>query len=125
VRSLPATQASGEQTPGAAEGRPLEVLEGEASYYSDKLAGRPTASGERYDPKALTAAHLSLPFGSVVRVTCVRTGKLVVVRVNDRGPRAKTGRILDLSRSAAEQLDMIAAGVIPVRAEVLEYGPHR
>jgi rare lipoprotein A len=100
---------------------PLAVFSGEASYYSDKLAGRSTASGEPYDPRALTAAHRSLPFGTVVRV--VRSGPpgAVYVRINDRGPFVR-GRVLDLSRAAAEALSMVRAGVIPVRAEVVEFG---
>jgi rare lipoprotein A len=103
-------------------GEPLDVLEGRATYYSDALRGRSTASGEPYDPGALTAAHRSLPFGTQVRVVRADSGRSVVVRINDRGPFGNEERILDLSRSAAERLDMIRAGVVRVRAEVLEYG---
>ena len=95
---------------------------GAASYYSDKLAGRSTASGEPYDPRAFTAAHRSLPFGTVVRVLRSEPPGVVYVRINDRGPFVR-GRVLDLSRAAAEALQMVRAGVIPVRAEVVEYGP--
>jgi len=101
---------------------PIRVLRGRASYYADSLAGNPTASGEPYDPSAFTAAHRSLPFGTVVRVVREDTGASVVVRVNDRGPFGDRRRILDLSRAAAEQIDMIRAGVVSVRAEVLELG---
>jgi len=101
---------------------PLRVLRGRASYYADSLAGNRTASGERYDPRALTAASRDLPFGTMVRVVREDTGASVVVRVNDRGPFGDRRRILDLSRAAAEQLDMIRAGVISIRAEVLELG---
>ena len=94
---------------------------GEASYYSDKLAGRSTASGEPYDPRAFTAAHRSLPFGTVVRVVRSAPPGVVYVRINDRGP-FRRGRVLDLSRAAAESLEMMRAGVIPVSAEVVEYG---
>jgi rare lipoprotein A len=92
--------------------------EGKASYYGDRHHGRKTASGERFDQHALTAAHRSLPFGSQVRVTNLGNGKSVVVRINDRGPYAK-GRIIDLSKKAAERLDMLRAGVVPVRVEQL------
>lgn len=86
---------------------------GRASYYSDKLAGRKTANGERYDPGALTAAHRTLPFGTVVIVR--RTdGRSVRVRINDRGPFGDSGRVIDLSRRAAEELDMLRAGVVDV-----------
>jgi rare lipoprotein A len=99
------------------------VLTGMASFYSSRLAGHRTASGERYDPQALTAAHRSLPLGTLVRVTRVDASgaplsRPVVVRVNDRGPYA-AGRILDLSLEAARRLGMLRAGVIRVRVEVL------
>lgn len=91
---------------------------GKAAYYSDKLHGRPTASGELYDKNALTAAHPTLPFGTQVRVTRLDTGANVVVRIIDRGPWRRK-RLIDVSRAAAEQLDMIAAGVVRVKLEVL------
>lgn len=103
----------------------LEVLEGRASYYADRFEGRSTASGEPYRARELTAASRDLPFGTVVRVVRVDTGASVVVRVNDRGPFGDHGRILDLSRAAAERLDMIRAGVIEIRAEILERGEGR
>ena len=96
-----------------------EVLEGRASYYADSLAGNSTASGEPYDPSALTAASRDLPFGTRLRVIRVDNGRTVVVRVNDRGPFGDHRRIIDLSRRAAETLDMIRAGVVSVRVEVL------
>ncbi|WP_339413296.1 MULTISPECIES: septal ring lytic transglycosylase RlpA family protein [unclassified Pseudomonas] len=92
--------------------------EGQASYYGARHHGNKTASGERFDQNALTAAHRSLPFGSRVQVTNLRNGKSVVVRINDRGPYAKK-RIIDLSQKAAEQLDMLRDGVVPVRVEQL------
>lgn len=112
---------------GAASAQPsgdvVRVLRGRASYYSDALAGRSTASGEPYDPRAFTAASRDLPFGTRVRVTRVDEAgndlATVVVRINDRGPHRDRRRILDLSRAAAEQLDMIRAGVVRIRAEVL------
>lgn len=101
----------------------VEVREGRASYYSDRLAGRSTASGEPYEPSALTAASRDLAFGTRVRVHRLdadgRSVASVVVRVNDRGPFRDHARILDLSRAAAEALDMIRAGVVSIRAEIL------
>ncbi|MGE8496258.1 MAG: septal ring lytic transglycosylase RlpA family protein [Pseudomonas sp.] len=92
--------------------------EGKASYYGARHHGNKTANGERFDQNALTAAHRNLPFGTRVQVTNLNNGKSVVVRINDRGPFAK-GRIIDLSRRAAEQIDMIRAGIVPVRVEQL------
>lgn len=80
---------------------------GSASWYS--LPGNRTASGERMDPAAMTAAHRSLPFGSKVKVTNQRNGRAVVVRINDRGPFIK-GRIIDLSKAAARELGFVGAG---------------
>lgn len=104
---------------------PLRVFGGRASYYADKLAGRATASGEPYDIHRFTAAHRTLPLGTLLRVVCPDTQSSVVVVVNDRGPFAK-GRVIDLSRAAAEKLGMLRRGVARVRVEVLELGPkHR
>jgi len=93
-----------------------EPLEGRVSYYPRRFAGRKTASGERFNPKSLTMAHKTLPFGTLVRVVNVRTQQSVVVRVNDRGPHTP-GRIADLSPAAAHQLGMLRAGVIVARLE--------
>ena len=103
----------------------LTRLEGEASYYSDRLAGHKTASGERYRPGALTAAHRTLPIGTVLRVTRSDGKRTVYVRVNDRGPFGSSRRILDLSRAAFERLGTLRAGVLEVRAEVVAYGQKR
>lgn len=103
----------------------LTTLEGEASYYSDRLAGHKTASGEPYRPRALTAAHRSLPLGTVLRVTRSDGKRSVYVRINDRGPYGRNRRILDLSRAAFEQLGRLRAGVLEIRAEVVAYGPKR
>lgn len=86
-----------------------ETLRGEASYYADSLQGGKTASGEPYDKTAMTAAHPTLDFGTMVKVTYLKTGKTVDVRVNDRGPHTK-GRIIDLSGAAAEQLGLTQDG---------------
>lgn len=103
----------------------ISILEGEASYYSDKLAGHKTASGERYRPGALTAAHRTLPLGTVLRVTRSDGKRTVYVRINDRGPFAGERRILDLSKAAFERLGKLRAGVLEVRAEVVAYGKKR
>ena len=91
--------------------RKLET--GVASYYADSLAGRPTASGEPYEPGKLTAAHKSLPFGTVVCVVHQDNQRSVVVTINDRGPFVR-GRVIDLSRTAAQRLDLLVAGIAPV-----------
>jgi rare lipoprotein A len=104
--------------------RAVLVGRGRASYYADSLAGRQTANGERYDPNAYTAAHRSLPFGSILRVTREQTGAWVLVRVNDRGPYAR-GRVIDLSKVAAKRLSMLRDGVVKVRVEILEMGQGR
>jgi rare lipoprotein A len=83
---------------------------GIASYYGGKFIGRPTASGEIFDAKKLTAAHKTLPFGTMVKVTNSSNNKTVIVRINDRGPFV-AGRIIDLSEDAAKKIDMIQAGV--------------
>lgn len=97
----------------------LQTLTGKATYYGDSLSGHKTANGERYNPREFTAAHKKLPFGTVVRVIRVDSGKVTYVRVNDRGPFGARDRIIDLSRAAAEELEMIRAGVVPVRVEIV------
>jgi rare lipoprotein A (peptidoglycan hydrolase) len=94
---------------------------GMASYYGPKFHGRPTSSGEIFDMYKLTAAHNTLPLGTVVKVTHLANNKSVVVKVNDRGPFIG-GRILDLSYGAAQELDMIQEGVARVRIDILEFG---
>src|SRR5690554_1925818 len=91
---------------------------GQASYYADKFQNRKTANGELYKAGRKTAAHRTLPFGSKVKVTNVRNGKSVVVRINDRGPFVR-GRIIDLSRSAFSSIGDISAGLLSVRIEVV------
>ncbi|MCG6940735.1 MAG: septal ring lytic transglycosylase RlpA family protein [Thiohalocapsa sp.] len=95
-----------------------QVQTGIASYYHDSLNGNRTASGQIYDKNKMSAAHKSLPLGSRVRVTDKRTGKSIVVRINDRGPFVK-GRIIDLSHRAAEKLGIIRRGITRVQVEVL------
>jgi rare lipoprotein A len=90
-----------------------------ATYYGPGFHGRRTASGERFDQHAMTAAHRTLPFGTRVRVTSTRTGESVVVRINDRGPFGRRERVIDLSRGAARRIGLERAGVLPVRIELL------
>lgn len=92
---------------------------GIASYYANAMNGRHTASGEMYDTKKYTAAHRSLPFGTMIRVTMLQNGKSVTVKVNDRGPYVK-GRVIDLSWASAQKLGLIRAGVAKVKIEKLE-----
>ena len=87
-----------------------ELERGQASWYGPRFHGRRTANGERYDQYAMTAAHKTLPFGSLVRVRSLVTGKEIDVRINDRGPFVR-GRVIDVSRAAAEALGMMALGV--------------
>lgn len=94
------------------------TFQGIASFYGQGFHGRPTATGERFNSEAMTAAHRSLPFGTRVRVTNTRNGRSVIVRINDRGPYIR-GRVIDLSTGAARVLGMIGSGIAPVRIEVL------
>jgi rare lipoprotein A len=91
---------------------------GSASYYGNELAGNRTASGERFNPRSLTAAHRSLPLGSKVRVTNQSNGKSVIVRINDRGPFVKS-RLIDVSYAAAQQISMIRSGHARVKLELI------
>jgi rare lipoprotein A len=95
--------------------------DGIASYYNNKFEGRKTASGERYKKHLMTAAHRSYPFGTFVRVRSTLTGKSVVVRINDRGPRSDN-RIIDVSRAAALQLGILKDGIAMVKLEVVDWG---
>jgi rare lipoprotein A len=97
--------------PAAHEAR--EIGRGLASWYGEPHHGRRTANGEVFDMHTLTAAHKTLPFGTRVRVENPATGQAVMVRINDRGP-FKPGRVIDLSRAAAERIGLIQAGVAPV-----------
>ena len=106
-------------TKGPAAPRGAYTQKGLGSYYANKFAGRATASGSIYRPGEMTAAHLTLPFGTLIRVTNTRNGRSVDVTVTDRGPHTK-GYIVDVSRRAAVQLDIIEAGVVPVVVTVLK-----
>ncbi len=98
---------------------PPPQQEGLASVYDKHFNGKSTASGERYDSRALTAAHRTLPLGTNIRVTNLENGRSVRVRINDRGPHVR-GRIVDLSSSAAAALGF-STGVARVRIEILSY----
>lgn len=96
-----------------------ETQTGLAAYYSHRLNGRRTASGERFNNAAMTTAHQTLPFGTMVKITTVKTERSVVLRVNDRGP-TQPNRIVDVSRLAARRLGFIRAGLVEVKLEVVE-----
>jgi rare lipoprotein A len=97
----------------------LEMIgQGEASYYGHELAGNRTASGERFNPNGLTAAHRTLPLGTRLKVTNVANGRSVVVRVNDRGPFVGR-RLIDVSLGAAREIRMVGSGKAQVRLEIV------
>ena len=99
----------------------IEVVQGAASWYGPGFYGRTTANGERFSKGTLTAAHRTLPFGTKVRVTNLSNGRSVVMRINDRGP-FKYHRVIDLAHGAASQLQMMQAGEVPVKLEILVKG---
>ncbi len=96
-----------------------KIEEGTASWYGPNFDGKLTANGETYDMYGLTAAHRTLPFNTVVKVKNLDNGKSVTVRINDRGPYAKN-RIIDLSKKAAEKINMLGPGTAPVELMLLE-----
>jgi rare lipoprotein A len=100
--------------------RAFAAQEGFASWYGGKFQGRLTSSGEVFDTNLMTAAHKSLPFGTIVKVTDQENGKSTVVKINDRGPFVE-GRIIDLSRAAAEELDMVGRGIARVSLEIVDF----
>jgi rare lipoprotein A len=108
--------------------RQPRVQRGLASYYGPGFHGEETASGETFDQREMVAAHRHLPFGTVARVTNLRNGRSVVVRIIDRGPYGRNyrkGTIIDLSKGAARRLRFLTRGIVPVRIEVLEEGNGR
>ena len=108
------------RTPAKTESTQQGLTEtGIASYYASRFQHRKTANGERYDSSKLTAAHRTLPFGTLVKVTHIRNKRSVIVRINDRGPFVK-GRIIDLSRSAFSRIANPRIGVIDVEIEIVE-----
>lgn len=117
-----ATASRGPARPPMPKAPPATVQTGEASWYGERHQGRRTASGEIYDMRRLTAAHPTLPLGTLVLVTNLKNDRSVKVRVNDRGPDVP-GRIIDLSYAAATELRAIHDGTIPVRVQVLSTPP--
>lgn len=113
----PAPEVAQTTTTATTESSGGVYQQGTASWYGPGFAGNTTANGETYDPSALTAAHPSLPFNTMVRVTNQNTGQSVTVRINDRGPYAG-GRIIDLSEAAAETIGMRGSGLAPVTLEL-------
>jgi rare lipoprotein A len=122
----PAAPSPPSGPPPAIERRPAVAgeytEEGVASWYGDPFNGRRTSNGEIYDMHQFTAAHRTLPFGAIVRVTNLRNGKQTQVRITDRGPFV-ANRVIDLSLSAAQAIDMVGTGTAPVRIEILS-GPN-
>lgn len=114
----PSGSGSTGTTGGGTTVTPGSTFRGFASYYADKFEGRSTANGETFHQNELTGAHRTFPFGTVVKVTNIKNNRSVIIRINDRGPFAE-GRIIDLSRHAAEEIDMIRAGVAEVEIEVM------
>ena len=96
-------------------------LSGNASWYGPGLNGNQTANGDTFDMYGMSAAHKKMPFGTIVVVTNENNGKSVVVRINDRGPFV-AGRVIDMSYGAAYMLDMVRAGVVPVKIEIIKIG---
>ena len=120
--ATPAPAAAPAQAPAAAPAAAPAGMEGLAAYYSNRLDGRRTASGQVFDQSKLTAAHPTLPFGTMVKVTNTKNGRSVVVRINDRGP-TQAGRVIDVSHAAASKLGMLRAGLVPVKLEVVKEAP--
>jgi rare lipoprotein A len=107
--------SAGDKRPSSDEA--LKIQEGIASYYGKRFHLRKTANGEIFDMTEMTAAHKNLPFGTMLKVTNLKNGKVVWVRINDRLPQTSK-RIIDLSKGAAEELDMVQDGIIKVKLEV-------
>jgi rare lipoprotein A len=114
--AVTSTQSPGSRRQRTAKPKSNSASDGVASFYRH---GSRTASGERFNPRELTAAHRTLPFGTKVRVTNVANGQSVTVRVNDRGPFV-SGRVIDVSHAAAESLGMVGSGVAKVKLDVVE-----
>ncbi|RLD80149.1 MAG: septal ring lytic transglycosylase RlpA family lipoprotein [Bacteroidetes bacterium] len=100
----------------------IPVGDGKASWYGTKFHGNITASGEKYNMNDFTAAHRVLKFGTILRVTNINKGISVVVRINDRGPY-NYNRVIDLSKSAAVEIDMVKSGLADVKIEIIGYKP--
>jgi len=116
---LLALAAGCSESPEADATESTVIQKGKASYYARSFQGKETASGETFNQNELVAAHKTLPFDTRVQVTNLENGKQVTVRINDRGP-FKPGRIIDLSRVAANRIDLLEEGIAPVRIETLD-----
>lgn len=101
--------------------KPLEIQYGVASYYADKYNGRTTTSGEVYDMYGISAAHISYPMGTIVKVTNLNNNLSLILKINDRMPDTHN-RVIDLSYGAAQKLDMIKSGIAKVKIEVISWG---
>jgi rare lipoprotein A len=111
------------QSPPASIGASTEPIKGFCVYYKDKFQGHVVASGEKYDKEALTAAHRTLPFGTMINVTNMENNKSVVVRVNDRSPHnGSKAKIIEITSRAAKEIDMIKKGKVKCQIEVVESG---
>jgi rare lipoprotein A len=109
------------KSPPASAAASSGPIKGICVYYNDKFQGHILASGEKYDKEALTAAHKTLPFGTMVKVTNLGNNKSVVVRVNDRGPHGGSkAKIIEITNRAAKEIDMIKEGKVKVQIEVVE-----
>ena len=114
--TVPATASA----PASASGE--HKMEGVAAYYGNRFNGRKTASGQRFDNAAMTAAHNTLPFGTRVKITNTKNNRSVVVRITDRGPTTP-GRTFDLTRAAASRLGYVRSGMTEVKAEIVSAAP--
>ena len=119
--TAPAASTAAAATPARAAPADAGAAQGKVAFYGRKFAGRKTASGERFDPNAMTMAHKTLPFGTLVRVTNLNNKRSVVVRVNDRGP-TQPDRIGDLSAAAAQRIGMTRSGVVEAGFETIGKG---
>jgi rare lipoprotein A len=118
----PKVESAAAAAPVAAKSAGEHQMEGVAAYYSNKFNGRKTASGQRFNNGAMTAAHNTLPFGTRVKITNAKNNRSVIVRINDRGPTTP-GRVFDLTRAAASKLGYARAGMADVRAEIVSAAP--
>ncbi len=118
--SCTTTRVVRESPSGAGSYAKGQTEEGVASWYGGKFHGRKTANGEIYNKHEMTAAHKTLPFGTIVEVTNKNNGRTVRLRINDRGPFIK-GRIIDVSQKAAEKLEMIGSGIAPCLVEIVGF----
>ena len=125
TQSTPTFLAAPKPAPETAKQKSLQIIHGFASWYGGVFNGRKTANGEKFDSTQLTACQPNLPFGSIVRVINRSNKRSVVVRINDRGDLVEEGRVIDLSKAAAEKLAMTGAGLARVDVEVLSLGGAR